>query len=138
MKKLVQAIVTFSLRNTTFILLATLALLFAGVYALKHTPIEAFPDVTNTKGRVIVQWPGRSAEEVEKMITLPLSKALNNIPHKVNLRSISLFGLPAYAQLRRRGTSRFLCTWSRRILCPWRLFRFLGNGRLLHPRFLGG
>lgn len=95
MKKLVQSIVTFSLRNTTFILFATLVLLFTGLYALKHTPIEAFPDVTNTKGRVIVQWPGRSAEEVEKMITLPLSKALNNIPHKVNLRSISLFGLAA-------------------------------------------
>jgi len=95
MKKLVQAVVTFSLRNTTFILFATLGLLFAGLYALKKTPIEAFPDVTNTKGRVIIQWPGRSAEEVEKMITLPVSKALNNIPNKVNLRSISLFGLAA-------------------------------------------
>ena len=89
MKKLVQGIVTFSLRNTTFILFATLALFFAGIYALKQTPIEAFPDVTNTRGRVITQWPGRSAEEVEKMISLPITKALNNIPHKLNIRSIS-------------------------------------------------
>ena len=95
MKKLVQGIVTFSLRNTTFILFATLALFFAGIYALKQTPIEAFPDVTNTRGRVITQWPGRSAEEVEKMISLPITKALNNIPHKLNIRSISLFGLSA-------------------------------------------
>jgi len=93
MKKLVQGIVTFSLRNTTFILFATLILLFAGVYALKHTPIEAFPDVTNTRARVITQWPGRSAEEVEKLVTLPISKAFNNIPHKADIRSISLFGL---------------------------------------------
>lgn len=93
MQKLVQNIVTFSLRNTTFILFATLALLFGGVYALRHTAIEAFPDVTSTRGRVITQWPGRSAEEMEKLVTLPISKVMNSIPHKSNIRSISLFGL---------------------------------------------
>lgn len=93
MQKLVQNIVTFSLRNTTFILFATLALLFGGVYALRHTAIEAFPDVTSTRGRIITQWPGRSAEEMEKLITLPISKVMNSIPHKSNIRSISLFGL---------------------------------------------
>lgn len=93
MQKLVKAIVTFSLRNTTFVLFATLALLFGGIYALKQTPIEAFPDVTNTRTRIITQWPGRSAEEMEKLITLPISKVMNSIPHKSNIRSISLFGL---------------------------------------------
>lgn len=93
MKKFVQAIVTFSLRNTTFVLFATLALLFGGIYALKHTPIEAFPDVTNTRARIITQWPGRSAEEMEKLVTLPISKVMNSIPKKSNIRSISLFGL---------------------------------------------
>lgn len=93
MKKFVQSIVTFSLRNTTFILFATFALLFAGIYALKHTAIEAFPDVSNTRARIIIQWPGRSAEEVEKLVTLPISKEMNSIPRKSNIRSISLFGL---------------------------------------------
>ncbi|WP_282629707.1 efflux RND transporter permease subunit [Empedobacter sedimenti] len=93
MKKLVQAVVTFSLRNTTFVLFATLALFFGGIYALKHTPIEAFPDVTNTRARIITQWPGRSAEEMEKLVTLPISKVMNSIPKKSSLRSISLFGL---------------------------------------------
>ncbi len=93
MQKFVQAVVTFSLRNTTFVLFATFALLFGGIYALKHTPIEAFPDVTNTRARIITQWPGRSAEEMEKLVTLPISKVMNSIPHKSNIRSISLFGL---------------------------------------------
>lgn len=93
MKKLVQAVVTFSLRNTTFVLFGILVLLFGGIYALKHTPIEAFPDVTNTRARIITQWPGRSAEEMEKLVTLPISKVMNSIPHKSNIRSISLFGL---------------------------------------------
>ncbi len=85
MKKFVQNIVTFSLRNTTFILFATFALLFAGIYGLKHTAIEAFPDVTNTRARIIIQWPGRSAEEVEKLVTLPISKEMNSIPRKNSL-----------------------------------------------------
>jgi len=93
MQKFVQNIVTFSLRNTTFVLFGVLALLFGGIYALKHTPIEAFPDVTNTRARIITQWPGRSAEEMEKLVTLPISKVMNSIPHKSNIRSISLFGL---------------------------------------------
>lgn len=93
MKKFVQALVTFSLRNSTFILFATFLLLFSGLYALKNTAVEAFPDVTNTRARIITQWPGRSAEEVEKMVTLPVSKLMNNIPKKSNIRSISLFGL---------------------------------------------
>ncbi|NGM73511.1 efflux RND transporter permease subunit [Sphingobacterium sp. SGL-16] len=93
MQKLVQAVVTFSLRNTTFVIFATLALLFGGIFSLKKTPIEAFPDVTNTRARIITQWTGRSAEEMEKLVTLPVSKVMNSIPHKSNIRSISLFGL---------------------------------------------
>nr|WP_297307328.1 CusA/CzcA family heavy metal efflux RND transporter [uncultured Flavobacterium sp.] len=93
MKKFVQAIVTFSLKNTSLILFLTLGLLFGGIYALKHTSIEAFPDVTNTRARIITQWPGRSAEEIEKLITLPISKEMNSIPKKSNIRSVSLFGL---------------------------------------------
>ena len=93
MQKLVQSVVTFSLRNTTFVIFATLALLFGGIFSLKKTPIEAFPDVTNTRARIITQWTGRSAEEMEKLVTLPVSKVMNSIPHKSNIRSISLFGL---------------------------------------------
>ena len=93
MKKLVQNVVTFSLRNTTLVLFMVMLLLFSGIYALFHTPIEAFPDVTNTRARIITQWSGRSAEEMEKLVTLPISKEMNSIPHKSSIRSISLFGL---------------------------------------------
>ncbi|MGO1521858.1 MAG: hypothetical protein ACTHWQ_10035, partial [Sphingobacterium sp.] len=60
MKKLVEGIVTFSLRNSTIVFFSVLILLFSGIYALKHTAIEAFTDVTNTRARIITQWPGRS------------------------------------------------------------------------------
>lgn len=71
----------------------TALLVVVGVISYIHTPIEAFPDVTNTRARIITQWPGRSAEEVEKFVTLPLMKEMNTIPKKTDVRSISLFGL---------------------------------------------
>ena len=93
MQKFVQNIVAFSLKNTFIVIFGVLLLLFGGIYSYIHTPIEAFPDVTNTRARIITQWPGRSAEEIEKFITLPISKEMNTIPNKAEVRSISLFGL---------------------------------------------
>ncbi|MFM9400502.1 efflux RND transporter permease subunit [Myroides odoratimimus] len=93
MQKFVKSIVSFSLKNTFIVIFGVLLLLFGGIYSYIHTPIEAFPDVTNTRARIITQWPGRSAEEIEKFITLPISKEVNTIPNKAEVRSISLFGL---------------------------------------------
>ena len=93
MTKFIQSIVGFSLKNSTIIFFLTGLLFVAGIISYLHTPIEAFPDVTNTRARIITQWPGRSAEEVEKFVTLPVMKAVNTIPKKASVRSISLFGL---------------------------------------------
>lgn len=93
MKKFIQGIVGFSLKNSIIVFFLTALLFIAGIYSYLHTPIEAFPDVTNTRARIITQWPGRSAEEVEKFVTLPISTAVNTIPKKAQVRSISLFGL---------------------------------------------
>lgn len=93
MKKFVQGIVGFSLKNSVIIFFLTALLLVVGVSSYFQMPIEAFPDVTNTRARIITQWPGKSAEEVEKFVTLPIMKEMNTIPKKTDVRSISLFGL---------------------------------------------
>ncbi len=93
MQKFVQGIVAFSLKNSIIVFFLTALLVVAGIISYINTPIEAFPDVTNTRARIITQWPGRSAEEVEKFITLPIMTAVNTIPKKASVRSISLFGL---------------------------------------------
>lgn len=93
MSKAIQRIIAFSLKNHIIVLFLTFLLLVGGIVAYFHTPIEAYPDVTNTRARIITQWPGRSAEEVEKFVTLPLMKEMNTIPKKSDVRSISLFGL---------------------------------------------
>jgi len=93
MQKIIQNIVAFSLKNPIIIFFLTGLLVVVGTVSLKNTPIEAFPDVTNTRARVITQWHGRSAEEIEKFVTLPIMKQMNTIPKKSDVRSISLFGL---------------------------------------------
>jgi len=93
MNKLLKNIIAFSLHNYYFILFGTALLLIAGVITFMNMPIEAFPDVTNTEISVITQWPGRSAEEVEKFVTTPIEITLNPVQKKVSLRSTSVFGL---------------------------------------------
>ena len=83
----------FSLKNKFFIFFCTTVVVIAGIVSFKHTPIDAFPDVTNTKVTVITQWPGRSAEEVEKFITIPIEIAMNSVQNKTDIRSTTLFGL---------------------------------------------
>jgi len=64
-----------------------------GFICYRNTPIETFPDVTNTQIIIISQWQGRSAEEVEKFVTIPMEVALNSVQGRINLRSTSSFGL---------------------------------------------
>ncbi|MDO4159437.1 MAG: CusA/CzcA family heavy metal efflux RND transporter [Prevotellaceae bacterium] len=93
MHKFVDRIVAFSLKNKFFILFCTVLLIIAGVTAFRQTPVDAFPDVTNTKVTIITQWPGRSAEEVEKFITIPIEIAMSPVQKKTDIRSTTLFGL---------------------------------------------
>ena len=107
MHKFVQNIVAFSLRNHVLVLFLSGLLVVAGVIAYMNTPIEAYPDVTNTRARIITQWQGRSAEEVEKFITLPIMRVMNTIPRKAEVRSTSLFGLSVVTVIFEDGVDDF-------------------------------
>ncbi|RSK29895.1 efflux RND transporter permease subunit [Hymenobacter metallilatus] len=93
MNKFIQGIIAFSLKNRGFVFLMTFVVIVAGVMSYRNTPIEAFPDVTNTEITIITQWPGRSAEEIEKFVTAPIEIALNPVQKKTSIRSTTLFGL---------------------------------------------
>ncbi|MCX2451839.1 CusA/CzcA family heavy metal efflux RND transporter [Pedobacter sp. PLR] len=93
MNKFIKMVIGFSLNNKYFIFFATFILILAGYLSFKHTTIEAFPDVTNTNITIITQWPGRSAEEVEKFVSRPLEIAMNPTQKRTSIRSSSLFGL---------------------------------------------
>ncbi|GAB3503455.1 CusA/CzcA family heavy metal efflux RND transporter [Spirosoma knui] len=93
MNKLIKSILSFSLKNRFFVFFMVGTLTIAGVYSYLNTPIEAFPDVTNTQIIVVTEWNGRSAEEVERFVTVPIEVAMNSVQRKTNVRSITMFGL---------------------------------------------
>ena len=98
MNKFIKNIIHFSLRHRYFVFFLTLVIGIIGFISYQNTPIETFPDVTNTQVIIITQWPGRSAEEVEKFVTIPLETVLNSVQKKINLRTTSSFGL-SYVRL---------------------------------------
>jgi cobalt-zinc-cadmium resistance protein CzcA len=93
MNRFIRNIIGFSLKNRFFIFFLTAALVIAGVVSYLNTPLEAFPDVTNTQIIVVTEWNGRSAEEIERFVTVPIEVAMNSVQRKTNVRSITMFGL---------------------------------------------
>ena len=93
MNKFIKNIIHFSLRHRYLVFFLTGVIAAIGIWSYKNTPVETFPDVTNTQIIIIAQWPGRSAEEVEKFITIPMETVLNSVQKKSNLRTTSAFGL---------------------------------------------
>src|SRR5260221_4104415 len=93
MNKFIKSIIHFSLRHRYFVFFMTAVLVAFGIWSYQESPVETFPDVTNTQIIIIAQWPGRSAEEIEKFVTIPLETVLNSVQKKSNLRTTSAFGL---------------------------------------------
>lgn len=88
-KKLTKYFIVNKYLSVTFIV----ALLLLGVYSFKKLDTEAYPDFTNPMVHVVTRMPGKSAEDVERLVTIPLEKELNGIPHEQKLYSTTIFGL---------------------------------------------
>lgn len=93
MDNFVKKIISFSLKNQFFVFFTTAVLVITGLWSYFKTPLEAFPDVTNTQIILVTQWNGRSAEEVERFVSIPIEVAMNSVQRKTSVRSISMFGL---------------------------------------------
>jgi cobalt-zinc-cadmium resistance protein CzcA len=86
-------IVTSSLRQRFLTILMTLVLIGAGARSLERLPVDAYPDLSPAIVEIITQWPGHAAEEVERLITVPVEVGMNGVPKMATQRSISLYGL---------------------------------------------
>ncbi|MVM31017.1 CusA/CzcA family heavy metal efflux RND transporter [Spirosoma sp. HMF4905] len=93
MNKFIRDVVGFSLKNRFFIFFMTIGLIVAGIVSYLNVPLEAFPDVTNTQIIVVTEWNGRSAEEIERFVTVPIEISMSSVQRKTNVRSITMFGL---------------------------------------------
>lgn len=93
MDKLFKKITKYFIVNKYLAVSFTITLLATGLYCLKNLDTEAYPDFTNPTVQIITQMPGKSAEDIERLATIPLEKELNGIPHEHKLYSTSIFGL---------------------------------------------
>jgi heavy metal efflux system protein len=92
---MIGRIVSFALSQRFVTIMAALALMFWGAVSFRKLPIDAYPDLSPPHVEIITQWPGHAAEEVERLISIPLEVEMNGIPKIEALRSISLYGLSA-------------------------------------------
>ena len=90
---LMNRVVASSLAQPLLVILMMLVLVGAGVRSLQRLPVDAYPDLSPPIVEIITQWPGHTAEEVERLITVPVEIGMNGIPKTDNVRSISLYGL---------------------------------------------
>ena len=86
-------VVASSLGQPFLVGLMTLILIVAGTRSLDRLPVDAYPDLSPPLVEIITQWPGHAAEEVERLITVPVEVGMNGIPQTTIIRSISLYGL---------------------------------------------
>jgi heavy metal efflux system protein len=90
---IINRIVTSSLRQGFLVVLMTLMLTGLGSRSLERLPVDAYPDLSPPLVEIITQWPGHAAEEMERLITVPVEREMNGIPQMTRIRSISLYGL---------------------------------------------
>jgi cobalt-zinc-cadmium resistance protein CzcA len=89
----IRTLVDFALNNRFVVLAVAILLLGWGAISFHNLPVEAYPDIADNYVTVITQWPGRSAEEVEQQVTIPIEIQMAGMPHMTFLRSESIFGL---------------------------------------------
>jgi len=89
----INRIVALSLQQRVLVAFLTVLLIVAGIRAWDRLPVDAYPDLSPPMVSITAQWPGHSAEEVERLITVPIEREMNGIPKENDLRSISLYAL---------------------------------------------
>src|ERR1700674_3806100 len=90
---MIHRIVQFALKQRFLVLMLTAFVLMWGIISFQRMPVDAYPDLSPPMVQIITQWPGHAAEEIERLVTLPIEVEMNGAPHMAVMRSISLYGL---------------------------------------------
>src|SRR5499427_7612584 len=90
---MIHRIVQAALRQRFLVLIFVAVMAVWGAISFQRMPVDAYPDLSPPMVELITQWPGHAAEEMERLVTLPLEVEMNGVPHLVVMRSISLYGL---------------------------------------------
>ncbi len=90
---MIRSLLIFSLTNRWVVIALAIVTSGIGYWCFTQLKIEAYPDIADTNVIVIAKYNGRAAEEVEQQVTIPIERALNNVPKVLDRRSRTIFGL---------------------------------------------
>src|SRR5436190_12411771 len=107
---MLQAIIDFSLRNKFIVLLATLALVLVGLFALKNIPLDAIPDLSDTQVIIYTEWQGQAPQIIQDQVTYPLTTQMLSVPHAKVVRGYSFYGFSFVYVIFEDGTDPY---WAR-------------------------
>src|SRR6267378_8274742 len=107
---MLNRIINWSISHKKVVLLATVLLSFAGIWAMLRTPVDAIPDLSDAQVIVMTEWPGQAPQLVEDQVTYPLETELLKVPHTKFVRGMSQFGLSAVYVVFEDGTDLY---WAR-------------------------
>ncbi len=103
----INAVVAASLRQRFLVGLIVAVVVGVGIWSLRRLPVDAYPDLSPPGVEVTTEWPGHAAEEVERLVTVPLEVAMNGIPKLKVIRSVSLYGLSSIRMTFEDGTDDY-------------------------------
>ena len=104
---MIHRIVQASLRQRFLVLMLTGFMMIAGIISFRRMPVDAYPDLSPPQVELITQWPGHAAEEIERLVTLPIELQMNGVPHMTVMRSVSLYGLSDVRLTFEEGTNDY-------------------------------
>ncbi len=107
---MIAAIIRWSARNLVLVVLGAAFLTGAGLYAVRHVPLDAIPDLSDTQVIVYTEYPGQAPQVVEDQVTFPLSTALLSVPKARVVRGFSFFGVSFVYVIFEDGTDLY---WAR-------------------------
>lgn len=90
---MIHRIVQFALNQRFLVVMLTALIVLVGAASFSRMPVDAYPDLSPPMVEVITQWDGHAAEEIERLVTLPIEVEMNGVPQLTFMRSISLYGL---------------------------------------------
>lgn len=90
---MINACITWALKNRIIVLLIAVGITVYGIYAVKNTPVDAIPDLSENQVIIFTEWMGRNPQIIEDQITYPLVSNLQGIPKVKNIRANSMFGM---------------------------------------------
>src|SRR6266566_7645935 len=104
---MIHKIVRAALGQRFLVLMLTVFITVGGVISFQKMPVDAYPDLAPPQVEIVTQWPDHAAEEVERLVTLPLELEMNGVPHMIVMRSISLYGLSDVVLTFEEGTDDY-------------------------------